>query len=171
MSGVKEFCLNIKRITIYVWIVLLTLPAYFTTCYATGISWHASGNGGVVAAGPRESVQAGIDILGKGGNAVDGAVATIFNLAVSDYGSFCIGGEVPFMYYSNSSGRVIVFNGMGSAPGDQKAIEWYYANGIPGSGIRSATVPSVVSTLLTALELRYSRGKFCAALNTPGAVR
>lgn len=141
-----------KKITTSVCNILLTLSVC-TTCNATEMTWYASGNGGVVAAGPKASVQAGIDILGKGGNAVDGAVATIFNLAVSDYGMFCIGGEVPFMYYSNSTGKVIVFNGMGGAPGDKKAIEWYYANGIPGSGIRSATVPSAVSTLLTALEL------------------
>ena len=44
--------------------------------------------------------------------------------------------------------EVIVFNGMGGAPGDPKAIEWYYANGIPSTGIKAATVPSAVSTLL-----------------------
>lgn len=121
---------------------------------AADLTWYASGNGGVVAAGPPASAQAGIDILGQGGNAVDAAVATIFNLAVSDYGSFCIGGEVPFMFYSASEGKVMVFNGMGGAPRDQQAIDWYYANGIPGSGIRAATVPSAVSTCLTALELK-----------------
>lgn len=112
-----------------------------------------SGNGGLVAAGPSAATLAGIDILFKGGNAVDSAVSTIFNLAVSEYGSFSIGGEVPFILYSASSGKVMVFNGMGSAPGDKGAIKWYYDNGIPGSGIRSATVPSAVSTCLTALEL------------------
>ena len=55
-------------------------------------------------------------MLQKGGNAVDAAVATIFNLAVSDYGMFCIGGEVPFMFYSSKTREVIVFNGMGGAP-------------------------------------------------------
>ena len=154
MSLAKEFCLDFKKVKISIYIIIMTLPAYFTTCYGTDITWYASGNGGVVAAGPKESALAGIEILSKGGNAVDGAVATIFNLAVSQYGSFCIGGEVPFMFYNNNTGKVIVFNGMGGAPGDQKAIEWYYENGIPGSGIRSATVPSAVSTLLAALELK-----------------
>ncbi len=45
---------------------------------------------------------------------------------------------------------------MGGAPGDPKAIEWYYANGIPSAGIKAATVPSAVSTLLTALEQKGS---------------
>ena len=137
-------------------IVMPLLSVFFTACKSDDITWYASGNRGIVAAGPKASARAGIDILGKGGNAVDGAVATIFNLAVSDYGSFCIGGEVPFMFYCNKDSSITVFNGMGSAPGDPDAIKWYYKNGIPGSGIRSATVPSAVSTLLTALELKGS---------------
>ncbi|KKK83800.1 hypothetical protein LCGC14_2789760, partial [marine sediment metagenome] len=115
--------------------------------------WYASGNGGIVAAGKPASAQAGIDILSQGGNAVDGAVAVIFCLAVSDYGSFCIGGEVPFIFYNSENGKVKVFNGMGGAPGDQDAIDWCYQNGIPDQGIRASTVPSAVSTCLTALEM------------------
>jgi gamma-glutamyltranspeptidase / glutathione hydrolase len=144
----------LKKGKVPAYLFLLSLSILTPASSDSDISWYASGNGGVVVAGPKASVRAGIGILEKGGNAVDGAVATIFNLAVSDYGSFCIGGEVPFMFYSAKDGKVIVFNGMGSAPTDQKAIDWYYANGIPNSGIRSATVPSAVSTLLTALELK-----------------
>ncbi len=119
---------------------------------STNLTWHASGNGGVVAAGPKESAQAGLDILARGGNAVDAAVAVIFNQAVSDYGMFSIGGEVPFMFYNNTTGNVLVYNGMGGAPLDQDAIDWYYENGIPRNGIKSATVPSAISTCMTALE-------------------
>jgi gamma-glutamyltranspeptidase / glutathione hydrolase len=135
-------------------IFLTILSSINMSSFAGEISWYASGNGGAVAAGPKESARAGIYILSRGGNAVDAAVATIFSLAVCDYGSFCIGGEVPFMLYNVNDRKVIVFNGMGAAPSDQKAIDWYYANGIPGSGIRSSTVPSAVSTLLAALELK-----------------
>lgn len=124
----------------------------FTISFSSDLTWYASGNGGVVAAGPSVSAQAGIDILNQGGNAVDGAVAVIFNLAVSDYGMFCIGGEVPFMYFDSHEGKVLVYNGMGGAPKDKKAIDWFYNNGIPSGGIKSATVPSAVSTCLTALE-------------------
>jgi gamma-glutamyltranspeptidase/glutathione hydrolase len=142
-----------KRITLIT--VTLIFSILITGCAmddSSDLTWHASGNGGIVAAGPSASVKAGLDILNKGGNAVDGAVAVIFNLAVSDYGMFCIGGEVPFMLYDADKGKVIVYNGMGGAPLDKKAIEWYYANGIPGKGIRAATVPSAVSTCLAALE-------------------
>jgi len=128
------------------------MSLFSSSAFSQDLTWFASGNGGIVAAGPKPSVQAGIEILGKGGNAADAAVAVIFNLAVSDYGMFCIGGEVPFIFYSSEARKVMVFNGMGGAPKDHAAIEWYYANGIPTTGIRSATVPSAVSTLLTALE-------------------
>ncbi|MEY5011448.1 MAG: hypothetical protein RLZZ253_2587 [Verrucomicrobiota bacterium] len=117
------------------------------------LTWHASGTGGIVAAGPESSARAGIEMLRQGGNAVDGAVATVFNLAVSDYGMFCIGGEVPFMFYNAQTGQVKVFNGMGGAPRDPETIAWYYKHGIPRRGLKAATVPSAISTLLAALEL------------------
>jgi gamma-glutamyltranspeptidase/glutathione hydrolase len=124
--------------------------------YKPEITWHASGNGGIVAGGPKASAKAGIGILDKGGNAVDSAVAMIFNLAVSDYGMFSIGGESPFMCYNAKDGKVKVFNGMGGAPKDQDAIDWYYKNGIPQKGIKAATTPSAVSTCLLALEQQGS---------------
>jgi gamma-glutamyltranspeptidase / glutathione hydrolase len=156
LSIFKINLIMMKINIILLWIAMIILFDNNTVCNGTEINWYASGNGGIVAAGPKASVQAGLEILSKGGNAVDGAVATIFNLAVSDYGSFCIGGEVPFMYYSTSTGKVIVFNGMGSAPGDMKTIEKFYATGIPieRDGIQLSTVPSAVSTLLSALELK-----------------
>jgi gamma-glutamyltranspeptidase/glutathione hydrolase len=133
-------------------LLLIVLSVVFTRSYAEDLTWYASGNGGIVAAGPKPSAQAGIDILSKGGNAIDGAVATIFNLSVSDFGMFCFGGEVPFMFYNAKTGKVMVFNGMGVAPKDPEAIEWYYKNGIPKRGLLAATCPGAVSCLLAALE-------------------
>ncbi len=146
---------GVNKIAVIVLSVIFSMSVYPVKCQSNEITWHASGNGGIVAAGPRPSVEAGLEILSKGGNAVDGAVSAIFNLAVSDYGSFCIGGEVPFMFYNAGTGKVIVFNGMGGAPGDPKAIDWFYTNGIPEErkGIKLSTVPSALSTLLAALEL------------------
>ncbi len=134
-------------------ILLLIMSATnISRVMAEDLPWHASGNGGAVAAGAQASTRAGIEMLQKGGNAVDAAVATIFNLAVSDYGLFCIGGEVPFMFYDSKTRDVVVFNGMGGAPADPEAIKWYYDNGIPSTGIKAATVPSAVSTLMAALS-------------------
>ena len=64
---------------------------------ANEIGWQATGNGGAVAAGHSDSVAAGISALEKGGNAADAAATTILALAVTDYGLFAIGGEVPIL--------------------------------------------------------------------------
>ena len=127
-----------------------------SSCHRSGLTWYAQGNGGIVAAGPAPSVQAGLEILSNGGNAADAGVATVFNLTISDFGSTCIGGEVPFMFYEAKTQKVTVFNGMGAAPLDSSAIEYFMLKGIPieKEGIKVSTVPSLISTLLKALELK-----------------
>lgn len=133
------------------WLALLVVHGPAT---AQEIGWKGSGKGGAVAAGRGEAVAAGISILEQGGNAADAAVATLLALSITDYGSFCIGGEVPFMIYDARKGEVKVLCGMGRAPLDPKAIEWYYKNGIPSKGgIRQAPVPGPVSLFCKALQL------------------
>ena len=73
---------------------------------ADSVGWHASGKGGAVAAGGADAVKAGIGILEKGGNAADAATATLLALAVTDYGLFAMGGEVPLIIYDEKSGKV-----------------------------------------------------------------
>jgi gamma-glutamyltranspeptidase / glutathione hydrolase len=143
-----------KRLRLLTAYIIFAMTGLFTPLSASDLPWYASGSAGIVASGAPDATKAGLHILEKGGNAADAAIAVIFNLAVSDYGLFCIGGEVPFMFYSAGDHDIIVFNGMGVAPSDPAAIEWYYKNGIPSTGIRAATVPSAVSTLLAALELK-----------------
>ncbi|MFP4249759.1 MAG: gamma-glutamyltransferase family protein [Armatimonadota bacterium] len=116
------------------------------------IGWQASGRDGAVAAGGPASVGAGLRILGDGGNAVDAAVATILALAVTDYGLFAIGGEVPLMVYAAGSRRVRVLSGVGRAPLDAGAIADFYAEGIPVDGSYLAMpVPGAPHLCLTAL--------------------
>ncbi len=98
------------------------------------ITWRGAGKGGAVAAGKINSVAAGIQILEEDGNAADAAVATLLALAVTDYGSFAMGGEVPFIIYSAQAQEVKVLCGLGSAPLSAAAIDWYYENGIPAKG-------------------------------------
>ena len=120
----------------------------------TAIGWSASGKNGAVAAGGAEAVSAGIQILADGGNAADGAAATILALAITDYGAFAIGGEAPFIIYDAAEERVRVLCGVGRAPLDQEAIDWYYANGIPDQGSYQAMpVPGALHLCVTALEL------------------
>ena len=118
------------------------------------ITWKGSGVGGAVAAGEADSVAAGIRLLEKGGNAADAAAATLLALAVTDYGLFAIGGEVPLIIYDAGKKEVKVLSGLGAAPLDPKAIQWYYKNGIPANGsMKSALVPGAVDLVVTALKL------------------
>ena len=118
------------------------------------ITWKGSGVGGAVAAGEADSVAAGIRLLEKGGNAADAAAATLLALAITDYGLFAIGGEVPLIIYDAGKKEVKVLSGLGAAPLDPKAIQWYYKNGIPANGsMKSALVPGAVDLVVTALKL------------------
>lgn len=132
----------------------LTIPALQVWAGAADIGWNTSGKGGAVAAGGKRAVAAGISILEKGGNAADAAAATLLALSITDYGNFAIGAEIPFMIYDASKGEVKVLCGLGGAPLDPKAIEWYYKNNIPAGGsIKSAPVPGAVGLCLTAVKL------------------
>jgi gamma-glutamyltranspeptidase/glutathione hydrolase len=113
---------------------------------------RASGKGGVVASGNELATKAGLRILEDNGNAADAAVATLLALSVKTIGAFCIGGEVPFMYYSAETGKVKVLNGQGGAPLDEEGIKWYYEHGIPGGDIKSAAVPAALDLCVTALK-------------------
>ena len=71
---------------------------------------------GVVAAGRTFTVDAGARLMGAGGNAIDGGVASIFAAAVVEISHFGLGGEAPIIIYSARDKRVVVINGQGSAP-------------------------------------------------------
>ncbi len=131
---------------------------------ATAIGWKASGKGGAVAAGGAEAVAAGIQLLEAGGNAADAAAATLLALAVTDYGSFAIGGEVPLIIYDAKKGEVKTLSGLGRAPLDEEAIAWFYANGIPARGsMKSAPVPGAVDLCVTLVRL-YGTKTFAAVV-------
>jgi len=117
------------------------------------IGSHGRGRGGAVAAGHADSVDAGLRILRAGGNAADSAAATLLALAVSDYGSFAIGGEVPLLIYDARSGKVKVLCGQGVAPRDPAAIDWFLQNGIPSQGsMKAAPTPGAVDLVVTLLR-------------------
>lgn len=127
------------------------------------ISWKGSGRGGAVAAGQPAAVAAGIGVLHDGGNAADAAAATLIALAVTDYGLFAIGGEVPLLIYDAAGREVKVLCGQGAAPLDPLAIDWFYQNGIPATGsMKAAPVPGAVDLVVTLLR-RYGTISFARA--------
>jgi len=135
-------------------VTITVIAALATPLAADEITWRASGKGGAVASGQAEAVAAGIQLLEQGGNAADAAAATLLALTVTDYGLFAIGGEVPLLIYDARKREVKVLSGLGRAPLDSKAMEWYYANGIPSSGdMKAAPTPGAVDLCVTALRI------------------
>jgi gamma-glutamyltranspeptidase / glutathione hydrolase len=127
------------------------------------------GKRGVVAGGHPLSVEAGLRILQRGGNAVDAGVATILAASVIEFSHFSFGGEVPILIKLKDQ-KVAVVEGMGQAP--MKATRQFFVDRakadsepgqttmasarrgglIPSTGPLSATVPAILDACVTALD-------------------
>jgi gamma-glutamyltranspeptidase / glutathione hydrolase len=107
---------------------------------------------GVVAAGRTFTVDAGARIMGAGGNAIDGGVASIFAAAVVEISHFGLGGEAPMVIYSARDKHVVVVNGQGSAPKAANPQMFAGKDAIPGNGPLGATLPAAVDAAAIALS-------------------
>ncbi|HXD11374.1 MAG TPA: gamma-glutamyltransferase [Anaerolineales bacterium] len=74
------------------------------------------GRGGIVSTSQPLATAAGLEILAKGGNAADAAVAASAALNVTEPTSTGIGGDMFALYYSAETKRVTALNGSGRAP-------------------------------------------------------
>lgn len=96
----------------------------------------------------------GIDILKKGGNAMDAAVAMANTSGVVLPDMCGLGGDVFMLYYDAKTQKITALNGSGCSP--QKAtISYYKENGyeaVPKDGMLSVAVPGEVDALFLALE-------------------
>jgi gamma-glutamyltranspeptidase / glutathione hydrolase len=75
-------------------------------------------SGGMVAASQPLAVAAGLQLLSKGGNAADAAVALAAALNVTEPTSTGLGGDCFALYYSAASGEVSALNGSGRLPAE-----------------------------------------------------
>ncbi|WP_280715082.1 gamma-glutamyltransferase [Kitasatospora sp. MAP5-34] len=119
---------------------------------------EAVGYGGAVASVSAEATAAGIEVLRKGGNAVDAAVATAAALGVTEPYSAGIGGGGYLVYYNARTGKVSTLDGRETAShtADQSL---FLENGKPlafadavTSGL-SVGVPGTAATWDKALKL------------------
>jgi gamma-glutamyltranspeptidase/glutathione hydrolase len=111
----------------------------------------AVARGGMVAAAFPEAVQAGADILNRGGNAVDAACATTLALAACEPAACGLGGQSIALVHVD--GRTVVVDGSSHAPSlaHRRAIADPQELSL---GYRASTVPSTVA-LLGYLSRRY----------------
>jgi len=149
------------------------LLAVSTTCAVAGGLEGASpigaagiGMQGAVAAGSAESVEIGLEVLRKGGNAADAASATLLALSVTDATDFCFGGEMSILVYDAKRNVVESLSGLGVAPRlatreffvsyaernlTAESQEPEQARVIPNSGLLSAATPGALDACITLL--------------------
>lgn len=103
---------------------------------------------GIVTSPNYLATQAGLDVLRRGGTAVDAAIATAATLTVV-YPQMCtLGGDNFWLIYNSKTGELKALNASGRS-GEKATIEFYKSKGfnkIPSRGYYAAnTVPGVVS--------------------------
>jgi len=129
-------------------------PAATPSAPPSAVSHHARHprQAWVAAANPM-AVDAGLEILAKGGKAVDAAVAVQAMLGLVEPQSSGIAGGAFLMYYDARSGKLTAFDGREKAPAGARADMFVDENGKPlpyveavRSG-RSTGVPGVIAML------------------------
>ena len=102
------------------------------------------GRNGIVSTSQPFATAAGLEILAKGGNAADAAVAAGAALNVTEPTSTGIGGDMFALYYSADTKRVTALNGSGRAPAaltlDRLQKEGFSAD-LPPFHAHTVTVP------------------------------
>ncbi|MFI9585319.1 gamma-glutamyltransferase [Streptomyces sp. NPDC052236] len=118
----------------------------------------AAGYGGAVASVDADASAAGIEVLRRGGNAVDAAVATAAALGVTEPYSAGIGGGGYFVYYDAKSRTVQTIDGRETAPASATASLFLedgkpipFAEGMTsGLGVGTPGTPATWDTALDA---------------------
>jgi gamma-glutamyltranspeptidase/glutathione hydrolase len=150
--------------------IVVTAGAYSGTSDALaqdrnqGRSMVISRNGIVAAESPL-AAQAGVQMLERGGNAVDAAVAANAMMGLVAPMSNGIGGDLFAIVYDAKSGKLYGLNASGWAPAGL-TIEFLRKQGfqdMPGEGIQSATVPGAVDGWQKLLD-RFGKKKFSEVL-------
>src|SRR5262245_61888450 len=116
-----------------------------TPAYKSGRSATLAPNGMVATSHPL-AAQVGLDVLRKGGNAVDAAIATSAAMGVVEPTTCGIGGDLYAIVWDAKTRKLYGLNASGRAPG-KATIQYFKDKGlkeIPTSGPLSWSVPGCV---------------------------
>lgn len=115
------------------------------------------GTHGIVSSSQPLACEAGLEILRKGGNAADAAVATAAALNVTEPCSCGVGGDCFVLFYNNKTKKVLSLNGSGRSPKNltlekirEMGIE---GKNIPFNNLNSVTVPGAVAGFIDTIKL------------------
>lgn len=103
---------------------------------------------GMVATSDPLAAQAGLEILQRGGNAIDAAVATAAVLDVTSQNDTGIGGDLFALIWSAKDQKLYALNAAGRAPAGWTPsffTDTLKVERVPGSGVNAATVPGAVA--------------------------
>ena len=120
---------------------------------------------GIVAAESPLAAQAGVQMLERGGNAVDAAVAANAMMGLVAPMSNGIGGDLFAIVYEAKTGKIYGLNASGWAPAGL-TIEFLKNQGfhdMPARGVQSVTVPGAVDGWQKLLD-RFGKKKFSDVL-------
>ena len=109
---------------------------------------------GMVASAHPLATGAGLDVLRRGGNAMDAAIAAALTTAVVLPAMCGLGADAFFIYYDAKSGTTTALNGSGIAPAAAR-LEYFRERGyekMPFYGPLSVSVPGAVDAYFTAIE-------------------
>src|SRR6266536_795895 len=136
------FQAKLSCLTLFI-VVALVASVSLPPAHADTFRPVVRGKRGVVAGGHPLSVEAGLRILQRGGNAVDAGVATILAASVIEFSHFSFGGEVPILI--KLKGRdVAVVEGLGQAP--LKATREFFVNRVKSTKDAGSSAPDSAKT-------------------------
>src|SRR4029079_9298650 len=120
---------------------------------------------GIVAASHPLAARAGVEMLERGGNAVDAAIAANAAIGLMEPAMNGIGGDLFVLYYEAKTGKTYGLNSSGWAPSGLtlKLMKSKGYSAMPGSGIYSVTVPGAVAGW-DALRSRFGTKPFSETL-------